>query len=795
MSSPAPVDPEALYRLLHDTMLQGVVHQDRDGRIISVNPAAERILGRTIGEMRGQTSIDRENDCIREDGSIFPGVEHPSMVALRTGRPARDVVMGVHNPRLRRRVWITIDAVPILRPGESEPCQVYTLFDDITERRQARLDVRAGEDRYRRIIEETHEGVWMLDLEGVTTFVNRQMAAMLGRTPEEMVGRSAFDFVWPEDIPAGGAEWESRKRDDAPAQSEFRYLHRDGRPIWCMVNSNPMPGPDGEPVGFLGMFIDITDRKRSEEELSRVNAVLPTVNDSTAALVVVKDTDQRIVMCNPAAARLFDKTPEQMVGLSDRDYLDPDTAAPIVAHDRQVIESGAAGAFEESFGPSVFHCVKTPLRDSRGEVSGLIVIATDITARARSERQLADAKASADEALRQAREAKATAEAAGAAKDHFLAVLSHELRTPLTPALATAHALESDPVLDDERRDMATMIRRNIELEARLIDDLLDLTRISRGKLELDLQAVDLHVKIKHVLAMCAADIAARRLVVQTRLAADRHGVRGDPARLQQIIWNLLKNAIKFGREGGTITVSTAGRAEGEIAFVVTDDGVGIAPASLGAIFDAFEQGGRDITRRFGGLGLGLSITRALVRMHGGTILAASEGPGRGATFTVELPLAADDEAARSASADTRDAAMDCAVLLVEDHDDTRRVLAHLLGRQGCRVSTAGAVAEALEIARGRRFDVVISDIGLPDASGLELMRQLKDLYGLRGIALSGYGMEEDLAQSAAAGFEAHLVKPINIAALVKTMRRLLGDGAPTPAASATIAPCTTPQP
>lgn len=359
------------------------------------------------------------------------------------------------------------------------------------------------------------------------------------------------------------------------------------------------------------------------------------------------------------------------------------------------------------------------------------------------------------------------------AKDQFLAVLSHELRTPLTPVLTTAQMLEADPVLSDDHREMARTIRRNAELEARLIDDLLDLNRIARNKLDLHLTTVDAHEKVGHVLRGCRDEIAAKGLSVTADFAADAHHVRADPARFEQIVWNVLKNAVKFTPAGGRVTVRTANAGDGRIRIEVADTGIGIAPDVLPKVFDAFEQGGREITRQFGGLGLGMAITKALVGMHGGTVHAASEGTGKGARFTVEFPTVAKPHATSRAGVSESGPPLRCSVLLVEDHADTRRTMARLLGSAGCRVSTAGTVAEALEVAGCEDFDLVISDIGLPDATGADLMRQLKARHGLRGIALSGFGMDEDVAKSMEAGFSTHMTKPVDLRALLDAVRRL----------------------
>mgnify|MGYP000066165052 CR=1 FL=1 len=387
----------------------------------------------------------------------------------------------------------------------------------------------------------------------------------------------------------------------------------------------------------------------------------------------------------------------------------------------------------------------------------------------------------------QLQHAKKLAEDASQAKDHFLAVLSHELRNPLNPVLLAVHAMRRDPAIRERFGQDLETIQRNIELEARLIDDLLDLTRVSRGKLELRRQDVDAHTLIAHALKISCSDPAeARRHELLLELRAAHSIVNADPARLQQVFWNLLINAMKFTPEGGRIIIRSRSMPGGRLRVEVEDNGIGIDPQAIGRIFSAFEQADRRITQRYGGLGLGLSISRTIVEMLGGTLTAHSAGLGAGATFILELPLAvpapprpADDDASDATLPPAAPAARPLQVLLVEDHADTARLMARLLESGGHEVKVAGGFTAAMELARQRRFDVLLSDLGLPDGSGLELMRQLRLRYGLRGIALSGYSMEQDLLKSREAGFDEHLTKPIDPARLETAVRRVAaGNGA-----------------
>lgn len=386
------------------------------------------------------------------------------------------------------------------------------------------------------------------------------------------------------------------------------------------------------------------------------------------------------------------------------------------------------------------------------------------------------------------RVAKESAERANVAKDDFLAALSHELRTPLTPALVSAATVEADSTLPEHLREEISAVRRNVELEARLIDDLLDLTRITRGKLEMHPAPLEFHAVLDEALAICQADIDTKELVLRVRKNAQHTDMLGDAVRIQQVLWNLLRNAVKFTPPQGTISIHTSNTAPGHVLIEVTDSGIGFDAATSARMFNAFEQGSREITRQFGGLGLGLAISRSIAEAHGGMIRACSRGPGTGACFSLELPLLTqgkDPRAPAPTPPNSAENAPGLRILLVEDHKDTRMVLERVLRRQNHAVLAAADARAALELAESHAIDIVISDLGLPDQSGLELMRQLRDRFGLRGIAVSGYGMDEDVAKSHSAGFVHHLTKPIS----VQRLRQLIAlvqtdDCAETPAGS-----------
>jgi signal transduction histidine kinase/ActR/RegA family two-component response regulator len=360
------------------------------------------------------------------------------------------------------------------------------------------------------------------------------------------------------------------------------------------------------------------------------------------------------------------------------------------------------------------------------------------------------------------------------AKDQFLAMLSHELRTPLTPVLASALALEHEKASPENMQESLQIIRRNVELEARLIDDLLDLTRVSKGKVQLNFEIVDAHTLLRNAIEICHADIEQKHLSLQLNLGAQKVHLRADPARVQQIFWNLIKNAVKFTPKNGEVLISTSNNAEGQLRLEVADTGVGIEAAALPKIFDAFEQGGRT---KLGGLGLGLAISKTLAEAHGGTITAESDGRDRGAKFTVTFPTSAKvDERTATPVLTAIPQRKSKRILLVEDHDDTNRSLTNLLRLRGYHVQSANNVQSAVDLSARDEFDVLISDLGLPDGSGIDVIQRSRFSGPVLAIALTGFGMEDDVRKSHEAGFKCHLVKPIDLNKLDLLIQEA-GDG------------------
>ncbi len=355
------------------------------------------------------------------------------------------------------------------------------------------------------------------------------------------------------------------------------------------------------------------------------------------------------------------------------------------------------------------------------------------------------------------------------------------MRTPLNPVLLVTTDLLDDSTTPAVVRPALEMTRRNLELEARLIDDLLDVSRILRGKMSLQLAAVDAHALIHRTLEICRSDLHAGEIRLTLDLRATDHHIHADSARLQQVLWNLIKNAVKFTPPRGTVAIRSSNEAHSDrphLLMAVEDTGVGIEPHLLPRIFDPFEQGDASAwTRKSAGLGLGLSIGQSVAKAHGGCLTASSAGRGQGAKFTLELPTIpapASDLPGQPSPCEAARETRPLKILLVEDDPASLTVMARLLHKHGHTILTAGNLAAALEVASAEEFDLIISDLGLPDGNGLELMRRLRARRAVAGIALTGFGTDEDIRRSREAGFAGHLTKPVDLRRLEAMIRHVI---------------------
>ena len=468
-------------------------------------------------------------------------------------------------------------------------------------------------------------------------------------------------------------------------------------------------------------------------------------------------TDGTILYCNQHFCDLLRTQANIMVGASIYSFLEGSNDGLLRAMLWDAMTATAGGNSRLSLRAADGRAVSVVLTATPMVVDGMIsvcLVVTDLTEH----------------------DARLAAEAASQAKDRFLASLSHELRTPLMPAYMTVAALESDTSLPAAAREALSNVRRNLELETKLIDDLLDLSRLMNGKMNLRRQPVSLHWLIERVGEIFRSDLLQKSLKLKLELNA-RDTVEGDPSRLQQVLWNVLSNAIKFSTEGGAVTIRTSNPAEDSLQVQIEDQGAGIEPEVMPRIFEAFEQGEAAMMRRQGGLGLGLSIAKPIVEAHGGSIVPESAGAGQGATFTITLPTCSSTDVHMGApiGAGNGAAASPLRVLLVEDHVETARLLKVILEHSGHTVAVAGDVKSAMQLADNGQFDIVVSDIGLPDGTGYELMKRIRERHQIPGVALTGYGMDDDLQRSREAGFADHIIKPVDAYQLESVLHRVAG--------------------
>ena len=645
----------------------------------------------------------------------------------------------------------------------------------------------AASDRQRRgyetVLSNSFDFNYIFDLEGRFTYANQVLLNLWRKRLDEALGKTFLELDYPPDLAARLHSQILQVIDTGqPVRDEASYTSHLGVREY-EYNFVPVLGADGVVEAVAGSTRDITERKQHELEFQASGQFLASSINALTAHIAVLDEEGVILMVNEAWRRFAASNayPHGHCGVGTNyfatydDHDDDHCEGRRAAQGIRDVLSGRATSFELEYpchGPDDFRWFM--MRATRFESAGSVraVIAHEnITERKRAEEQL--------------RLAKEEAEAANRAKDQFLAILSHELRTPLNPILLAASALLEQIPEPEELRPTLEMIRQNVNLQSRLIDDLLDVMRIVRGKMPLHWGVADFHDLIRLAGQVCRSQINGQQINLVVNLDAGHYHVNGDSARLQQVLWNLLKNAAKFTPVGGAITVRTR-NVDGPAAecdrllIEIADNGIGIEPHILPTIFDPFQQGESTITRRFGGLGLGLAICKGIVDAHGGTLTAESLGKDQGTTFRLELTTMPDPRAEaktnrRENSPTVRLSPTSLTILVVEDEPATLQLMGRLLRGLGHEVTMAETVAGALAAERNEDFNLIISDIGLSDGSGLELMRQITARRGaVPAIALTGYGMEDDIRRSQSAGFTAHMTKPIDFTKLGAMIRQVV---------------------
>lgn len=687
-----------------------------------------------------------------------------------------------------------------VRDGEGAVQGFFCACNETTAQVEAERAAAAAAERVQLALDAgAIIGTWVWDVPNDHFVADARFARSFGLGEEQCRAGLRLDQVMesihPGDVPAVQQAVAAAMARGGPYRCEYRVRRHDGEWHWIEANGRVELDAAGTPVRFPGVLLDISERRRAEAERDQADALLRTFIEAVPGVVYAKDREGRLLMGNRGTSELLGLPPEAYVGHTDAELLaDKEQAARVMANDRRIMDSGRMEQVEEEVhvagvGPAWWHSTKMPLRDASGAVIGLIGSSVDITARKRQQEENAQLFAQAQRAaaertqlLESERAARAEAERASRVKDEFLATLSHELRTPLSAILGWVHLLRRKGGADPALQKGIDVIERSARAQTQLIEDLLDMSRITSGKLALDLRPLAPLEFVEAAVETLRPGAAVAGVHIDVLADDEVPTVMADPTRLQQVVWNLLTNAVKFSPRGGTVSVRLRADA-GWACIEVRDTGVGIKPEFLPHVFERFRQADGSTTRRFGGLGLGLAIVRNLVELHGGTIRAESAGEDRGACFTVCLPP--QERAPGGESRRLRAGATDLGglkVLVVDDEPDVLELLTRVLHDANAQVLHASSTDGAWKILQEQKPGVLVSDIGMPDADGYELVRRLRALEPEQGgiipaIALTAFARAEDRQRALQSGFSLHLAKPVEPASLLANIAWLAEGG------------------
>ena len=699
--------------------------------------------------------------------------------------------------RLRRHDgayrWIMDSGMPSFGPDGTLLGYVGTCVD-INEIKDAQDELRRSEARLRLAFEASKMGAWDWDLISDKVTWSESLERIFGLAPGGFAGDLGgfLKLVHPDDRPKLQAAIDRALESRAEYGADFRIVRADGSIGFLLAKGKVVCGLSGKPVHMIGVAVDLSDLQLARGRMEETEAVSATVLKAVLDGIIMIDERGMVMSMNPAAEKLFGHAEAEVVGQNIKRLMPSPYREEHDGYLRRYLETGEKriiGIGREVRGlrkdgtefPMTLAVSEVKLGDRR-VFTGLI---HDITDQKRFAEELTRAKEAAESAHRDAL-------VANRMKDEFLATLSHELRTPLSAILGWARLLREGQLDEKEAAEGLAAIERNSLAQAKLIEDLLDVSRIISGKLRLEVRPIDLAEVIEAAIGVVRPAAEGKAIHIEKQLDPAAGKAHGDPARLEQVVWNLLSNAVKFTPQGGRVRVETR-RVEAVVELVVSDDGIGISPEALPYVFDRFRQADTTSRRRHGGLGLGLAIVRHLVELHGGSVEASSPGPGKGASFRVRIPLAAPaprsedrdrprTEAVRQVSPDPgRPPPLDgLRVLVVDDEPDARRLLETVLTRCQAEVETAGSVAEAIAALAAFRPDVILSDIAMPDEDGYELIRRIRameseQLRRTPAVALTAYARNEDRMRALAAGFQMHLAKPVEPGALATAIASLVG--------------------
>jgi PAS domain S-box-containing protein len=611
------------------------------------------------------------------------------------------------------------------------------------------------------------EGVIGVDAGGRVHFMNAAAEGLTGWSREAALGRPIEAVLWLVDEA-------TRRRIEYPVAEHSTLaapkiegagrllIASNGSEVPVDVRATAVRDAAGGLLGTIVILHDVGELRRAGQTQNRLAAIVDSSNDA----IVSKTLEGVVLSWNRGAERIFGYSAADMIGrpitmLFPPDRLGEETDFLARMAKGETIEHYETVRVRKDGTPIDVSVTLSPVRDAGGRVVAVSKIARDITERKRVERERATLLQREQRALEESRSLNRL-------KDEFVATLSHELRTPINAIVGWAHLLASGRLSPADAARAVDVIVRNAGIQTQLINDLMDLSAVAVGKMRVDIQRTDLVLIVGAAVESIRPSAATKRLTVEVVPASGPIELLADPGRLQQVVWNLLTNSLKFTGEGGRIEVRV--ERDGDLArVVVSDTGVGIAPDVLPAIFERFQQADASTTRRHGGLGLGLAISRHLVELHGGSIWAESEGLGRGARFTFELGLLRGHAhdipalAPRVSDADQDDGELaGLRILVVDDDESSRRLVGEVLSLAGATVVEVGSAVAALRAARRERFDIVVSDVAMPDTDGYSLARALRrEMHPALRVALTAFATDDDRDRARQAGFHAHVAKPV----------------------------------
>jgi PAS domain S-box-containing protein len=676
----------------------------------------------------------------------------------------------------------------VKRDLSGEPIHLGGVIIDITDRKLAEEQADTIRSRLAEVVASSDDAIITKTLDGVITTWNAGAARIFGYESDEVIGKPVTVLIPEDHIDEERGILERLRRGERIEHYETIRRRKDGTVLDVSLSVSPLRNANGTIVGASKIARDITRQKRAEEAVQASNQRFRLMADSAPVLIWISDTSRGCIWLNKAWLYFTGRAMEQELGFGwiqniHQDDLDDFLRAYSASFDARSPFKIEHRLRRYDDTPRWVMNNAVPLYEGpNGTFSGYIGSCIDVT-------EFRQAASEREHLLQSERAARTDAERLGRLKDEFLATLSHELRTPLNAILGWAALLRRVPIGSDDQMKGLETIERNARAQNQIIADLLDMSGIISGKVQLDVQPVNLNEVISAALDAVRPAADAKNVRLRATLDAKAGRIRGDANRLQQVLWNLLTNAVKFTPAGGRVDVVLE-RVNSHVEIAIEDSGIGIKPEFLAFVFDRFRQADASITRRHGGLGLGLSIVKHLVELHGGTVRVKSPGEGQGSTFIVALPIsvARSDDAGhreRPSFADVDLFSLDLpslagiTVLIVDDEPDARLIISRIVEERGARTLTASSGTEALSLLASESIDILVSDIGMPDFDGYRLVQTIRTLESKRvrklpAIALTAYARTEDRQRALLAGYQMHLAKPVEPRELVAGIASLL---------------------